>query len=118
MPCERVYAHPSVRMDAGRVALRRGPLLYCLEQVDNPAGRVTGMRLPRAAKIKAVERKDLFDGIVALSAKDKSAKIGDWDGDLYCTTPPKFTNATLTAIPYYLWSNRAKGPMQVWIVED
>ena len=118
MPCERVYAHPNVRMDTGRVALRRGPLLYCLEQVDNPAGRVTGMRLPRAAKIKAVERKDLFDGIVALSAKGKSAKIGDWDGELYRTTPPKFASATLTAIPYYLWSNRAKGPMQVWIAED
>src|SRR5271166_4193576 len=40
MPAERLFAHPSVRMDVGRVALRRGPLIYCLEEADNPGDPV------------------------------------------------------------------------------
>jgi hypothetical protein len=40
MPAERLYAHPNVRMDVGRAALRRGPLIYCVEEADNPGGPV------------------------------------------------------------------------------
>ena len=39
MPAERLHAHPRVRMDVGRVALRRGPLIYCVEEADNPGAR-------------------------------------------------------------------------------
>ena len=53
MPPERIYAHPSVRMDVGRVALKRGPLVYCVEETDNPGGRVQRLRLPRGAEIRA-----------------------------------------------------------------
>ena len=47
MPPERIYAHPSVKEDVGRVALKRGPLVYCVEEVDNPGGRVQQLELPR-----------------------------------------------------------------------
>ena len=50
MPVERIYANPKVKMDVGRVALKRGPLVYCLEQVDNPDAPVGLLRLPREAK--------------------------------------------------------------------
>ena len=66
MPVERLYAHPNVRADVGRVALRRGPLVFCLEQVDNGNVPVGLLRLPRDAKLAAVERPDLFGGIVAI----------------------------------------------------
>ena len=52
MPAERIYAHPAVRMDAGRVALKRGPLVYCVEEVDNPRGPVQRLKLPRGSEIK------------------------------------------------------------------
>ena len=51
MPVERLYAHPNVRADVGRVALRRGPLVFCLEQVDNGDVPVNSLRLPRGAKL-------------------------------------------------------------------
>ena len=53
MPAERLYAHPNVRMDVGRVALRRGPLIYCVEEADNPAGPVQSLALPREAPLDA-----------------------------------------------------------------
>ncbi len=51
MPAERTYAHPDVKADIGRVALTRGPLVYCLEQVDNPAMQISGYRLYRDSKL-------------------------------------------------------------------
>ena len=47
MPPERIYAHPAVAADVGRVALKRGPLVYCVEEADNPGGPVQRLRLPR-----------------------------------------------------------------------
>ncbi|CAH2396918.1 putative Non-reducing end beta-L-arabinofuranosidase [Mesorhizobium ventifaucium] len=72
---KRIYAHPSVKQDIGRVALKRGPLVYCVEEVDNPGGAVQQLKLPRDARIKTVERGDLFDGVVTLTAsKTKSGE--------------------------------------------
>jgi hypothetical protein len=116
MPAERLYAHPGVIMDAGRVALKRGPLVYCVEEADNPGGRVQRLRLPRVAELKSSTRADLFGGTVTLSAKAKAIVESGWD-DLYRTEAPGETDATLTALPYYLWANRGHGSMVVWIPE-
>jgi uncharacterized protein len=118
MPAERIYAHPAVRMDAGRVALKRGPLVYCCEEVDNPQGPVQRIKLPRHSKIKAVPRADLFDGTVTLSADAVRLDDGDWGDTLYRTEQPLEQPVTLTALPYYLWNNRQKGSMMVWLVES
>ena len=64
MPPERIYAHPLVKENVGRVALKRGPLVYCVEEIDNPGGRVQQLELPRDAKIDVEERSDIFDGVV------------------------------------------------------
>jgi DUF1680 family protein len=116
MQAERIYAHPSVRMDVGRVALKRGPLVYCLEEADNQGGAVQRLRLPRQSQLKASTRSDLFDGIVTISADALALADGDWQ-QLYRTAPPAETPATLTALPYYLWNNRQKGSMLVWVPE-
>src|SRR5215475_93053 len=71
MPAERLYAHPNVRMDVGRAALRRGPLIYCVEEADNPGGPVQALGLPRSASIDAEMRTDLFGGVVTLKASAK-----------------------------------------------
>ncbi|RYZ64285.1 MAG: glycoside hydrolase family 127 protein, partial [Proteobacteria bacterium] len=68
MPAERVFAHPAVVMDAGRVALKRGPLVYCVEEADNPGGTVQRFKLPRASELVVRQRDDLFDGVVTLTA--------------------------------------------------
>lgn len=115
MRVERIYANPHVDMDVGRVALQRGPLIYCAEQTDNDAP-IELLRLPREATVEAEERTDLFGGIVTLVAAGRSADA-DWRDDLYRATPPASRPVQWTAIPYYLWNNRAPGAMAVWIPE-
>jgi DUF1680 family protein len=115
MPPERLHAHPSVRMDVGRVALRRGPLIYCVEEVDNPGGPVQRLTLPRGAPLSA-ERADVLGGVTLLKAPARELVPAD-GGALYSTAPPPTREATLTAVPYYLWANRGPGSMQVWIAE-
>jgi uncharacterized protein len=117
MPAVRLYAHPRVRMDVDRVALRRGPLIYCVEEADNPGGPVQSLTLPRAAELTAERRVDLFDGAAALVADGKRLTPGDGEAALYTTAPPRPEAHTLTAIPYHLWANREPGSMQVWICE-
>lgn len=116
MPAVRLYAHPGVIMDAGRVALKRGPLVYCVEEIDNPGGRVQRLKLPRGAELKTETRADLFDGVVTLKADALAIAEGNWQ-TLYRTTPPEDEAATLTALPYYLWANRGQGSMVVWVPE-
>jgi DUF1680 family protein len=116
MPAERLYANPGVIMDVGRVALKRGPLVYCVEEADNPGGAVQRLKLPRDAELKSTTRADLFGGAVTLSAPATAIDPSDWR-DLYRTTPPKESETTLTALPYYLWANRGRGSMVVWIPE-
>ena len=116
MPAERLFANPNVQMDVGRVALKRGPLVYCIEEVDN-GGPVQRLKLPRNAELKSTTRADLFDGVVTITASARSIKDGDWSNTLYRTEPPAEGEGTLTAIPYYLWANRGQGSMLVWVPE-
>ena len=116
MPPERLFANPNVNMDVGRVALKRGPLVYCIEEVDN-GGPVQRLKLPRNAELKSTTRADLFDGVVTITAAAKTIKDGDWKDTLYRTEPPGEADATLTAVPYYMWANRGQGSMLVWVPE-
>ncbi|KQW85610.1 hypothetical protein ASC89_00560 [Devosia sp. Root413D1] len=115
MPVERVYANPHVVMDVGRVALTRGPLVYCLEEADNPGGTVQRFKLPRQSEI-AIKQSNLFDGIIQLTAGGNAVDEAEFK-PLYRTSPPREAPATLTALPYYLWANRGQGSMVVWIPE-
>jgi uncharacterized protein len=116
IPVERFYANPNVRSDVGRVGLRRGPLIYCVEEIDNPSTPVPLLRLPKAAQARAELRKDLFDGIVAIVADAEVAKA-DEDGALYQRQPFPREAARLTAVPYYIWNNRGPNRMAVWLPE-
>ena len=118
MAIERVYANPAVAAEAGRVALKRGPLVYCFEQADNIAGPVSRIRLPRSAPLVTAERPDLFGGIIAIRAEGLAVDGDDWQGALYRAEPPRTRPVTWTAIPYYLWANREPGAMRVWVQED
>ena len=117
MPPERLYAHPNVRMDVGRTALRRGPLIYCVEEADNPGGAVQTLALPRSAPLNAAWRNDLFDGVMTLTTRAKRLVPGNGSVALYSTEPPGTEDAAIVALPYHLWANRAPGSMQVWLAE-
>ena len=119
MAAERLYANPNVRMDIGRAALRRGPVIYCVEEADNPGGAVQTLALPRLSRLEADMRPDLFGGVITLKTRAKRLVSGNGGngGALYSTEPPTAREAALTAVPYYLWANRGSGSMQVWVAE-
>jgi hypothetical protein len=117
MPVERVYADPRIKMDVGRVSLKRGPLVYCLEQIDNSGAAVGMLRLPRDGKAEPAERPDLFDGIVTIVADAEATCTEECDRELYRRLPPRHAPTTLTAVPYYIWNNRGPNRMIVWIPE-
>ena len=116
MPAERLYAHPDVRQDVGRVALRRGPLVYCVEQQDI-AGSVTRLRLPADAALTSEWRGDLLGGISVVKADARQSDATKWGTALYRNAPPTELPSPLTAVPYFIWCNRGPNPMQVWLQE-
>ena len=116
MVAERLYAHPDVRQDVGRVALRRGPLVYCVEQQDI-AGPVGRLRLPAKADLAAEWQGQLLGGITAIKAEAMLADMQSWGGSLYAPAPVAEKPSPLMAVPYYIWCNRGPNPMQVWLQE-
>lgn len=114
MPVERVEAHPAVSQTAGCVALQRGPIVYCLEQVDNPVP-LHRIVLPRDAKLQAIYDKDLLGGVVKLEGEALLVDDSDWNGELYRFRPAQMKPFRITAIPYYAWDHREPGEMRVWI---
>ena len=118
MPAERVYSNPHVVMNSGRVALKRGPFVYCIEGIDNPGGTAQRLRLPRGSALDETVRPGMFRGsVAALSAKAKAIRESDFP-ELYRNKPAAEEEAALTAIPYYLWANRGHGSMVLWIPES
>jgi hypothetical protein len=103
MPIRRVVANENVVEDRGKVALERGPIVYCAESVDNE-GHVLNLLLPDNAPLKAEYRKDMLNGIVVVTGK---ALALSGDG--------KSVTRDFVAIPYYAWSNRGEGEMAVWL---
>jgi DUF1680 family protein len=113
-------SHPSVKENVGRVALLRGPLLYCLEGVDHPGLDLDEIVLPQDASCNTSFHRDLFDGVVTIETKGMvQPPSEDWGELLYRRVehPSKDHPAKpvpIKAIPYYAWGNREAGQMQVW----
>jgi DUF1680 family protein len=102
MPVQRVYAHEKVQDDQGKVALMRGPIVYCLEAVDQPGVDLFRLVLPRETDLRAEHHAELLGGVTVLQGSARA------DAE---------RPVTLTAVPYYAWANREKGAMTVWVVE-
>ncbi|HHX63607.1 MAG TPA: glycoside hydrolase family 127 protein [Chloroflexi bacterium] len=114
MPVERIEAHPAVRVNAGRVALQRGPLVYCLEEVDNGAN-LPDIVLPKDASLNTEYDENLLGGIVVIKAEGLRRPTDNWTNALYRPVESDAVPVSLTAVPYYAWGNRGPGEMLVWI---
>ncbi|ACI56884.1 protein of unknown function DUF1680 [Rhizobium leguminosarum bv. trifolii WSM2304] len=111
------YANPKVRQDAGRVALMRGPLVYCVETTDNGED-LNAIVLPRELPAaETVVLKDLNDA-VALDLKVEREETSNWGTPLYRQAPAERQVATARFVPYHLWDNRGPGEMLVWVQSD
>jgi len=108
MEIKRVLASDSVSQDRGKVALQRGPLIYCFEQADNPDG-IFDIVLKDDAVLSAKWEPQLLGGICTLSGDAEAIRPAP-DGTSVATSAQH-----VKAIPYFAWANRGKHAMQVWI---
>ena len=122
MKPQLLEANAQVIENNGRVAVQRGPLIYCLEQIDQPAGvplRDVALNLGPKSSTQFQEefQKDLLGGIILL--RHPGAAYGESPEERhlyfrYSRESRKSKPVSLTFIPYYAWANRTATPMQVW----
>ncbi len=110
----KLYPHPDIRQDVNRIALARGPLVYCLEAVDNklPLHRIY---IDAATEFSSEFREGLLGGATVITGKARAKVTADWGTELYREKPASWCDIEMLAIPYYLWDNREPGEMLVWL---
>lgn len=115
-PARFVRANPLVRADSGKIALMRGPLVYCLEEIDNGTN-LSALYVDAKTDIRE-EKSELFGGSILLHFHGKRIVDTEWEEDeLYAEHPIRWEETELTAVPYAYWNNRGMGEMSVWIKE-
>jgi DUF1680 family protein len=112
-------AHPSVEAAHNRLAVLRGPLLYCLESADLPPDvPLAQVRLPKGMKLEARRDAALLGGVTVLEGVAQRASLTGWDHRLY--RPARRDQEApeslmVRFIPYYATANRDSGEMAVWL---
>jgi uncharacterized protein len=99
----RVMADPRVTQDRGRMAVEKGPIVYCSEWPDVEKGRALDLLFDRAGELKASVDRGLLGGVPTIEAEARSL------------SHPSSPARRITLIPYYLWANRGAGEMSVWL---
>jgi len=115
MDIKRLEANPQVVYDHGKSAVRRGPLIYCLEQADQKAP-LDEIVLPLGAQLESQFAPELLGGITVIKGEGLLRPLDDWKNTLY--QPARAANTQplrVTAVPYCVWGNRGLGKMAVWI---
>jgi len=119
MPIQAVWAHPAVRYLQGRLAIQRGPLVYCLEGTDHKNIALDRIALNpeqfSAGKFEVQYMDNLLNGICVLRGTASLIDEGTWTDSLYRHAPPSFQSVDITVIPYYAWCNREPSEMRVWV---
>jgi len=107
MAIQRMLCNEKVEANRGRVALQRGPLVYCIEHPDVASGSVSNLILPDDAELTAHHTEDLLRGVTVIKGTAQSARwVKDGNGKKVVTEPVEFA-----AIPYYAWAHRGSGEM-------
>jgi DUF1680 family protein len=118
MPIRPVFPNPAVRQLEGRIAIQRGPLVYCLEGVDNGGIILDRISLdPQMISRTFTEeyRPDLLGGVTIIHGKGYAIDETGWQDELYREEAPTEREVEITAVPYCVWDNRAPGEMRVWL---
>lgn len=108
MPVRRVVANEQVAEDSGKVALERGPLVFCLEGQDNPAGEVLNLVIPDTASLRTRYAPDLLGGVQLIEGR--AIPVRRQPGGAIAVEKERI----FTAIPYYAWAHRGPSAMTVW----
>lgn len=109
-----LYASPMVASDSGRVALQRGPLIYCIEGVDNEENVLSLSYVENGKITSNVISEGVLKGVVSLEAEGYCTIPGK---ALYEMSKPEQKTCIIKAVPYYTWGNRGVNQMRVWVPE-
>ena len=115
MSAQRIVTNPQVKSNLGKVALCRGPMIYCLEAIDNE-GSTRDIALPRTNQLEASFESDLLGGVTVLRGAANRRGSTEWENQLYQTTEAD-RDIQIMAIPYFAWDSRQAGQMTVWLPE-
>ncbi|MET7475561.1 beta-L-arabinofuranosidase domain-containing protein [Streptomyces sp. NPDC005648] len=114
-------ADPRVDAVRGCVAIERGPLVHCLEQIDHPGGGLDDIVLDTTRPLAVKHRPDLLGGVTTVVAAGRRRRVPDrgwWpyaSADTVAAPEQDGEPVELTAVPYYAWANREDGSMRVWL---
>ncbi|MCR4830316.1 MAG: glycoside hydrolase family 127 protein [Pseudobutyrivibrio sp.] len=111
----RYYANPAVSDDVGKVAVGRGPFIYCLESVDN-GEMLQCIELLKDSKLEYKWNPEILNGVGIIEGNGK--RINTTKDELYSVTSYSYTDTKLKFIPYYAWANRGENEMMVWVRES
>lgn len=111
MPARLVYGNARLAADAGKCAVMKGPLVYCLEEADNGDG-LCSLWLDTKEPLQEAFVPDLLGGTVTVTAKGFRTVTGQ---SLYSTQKPQLVPTQLRFVPYCFWGNRTGGEMAVWV---
>ncbi|MBI4881850.1 MAG: glycoside hydrolase family 127 protein [Planctomycetes bacterium] len=112
MPVRRVLCDEKVRENQGRVALQRGPIVYCLEGADHAGGRVLNLLVPDDAELSAEPRADLLGGVTVVRGRGIAFAQGEAEGTV------EEAEQEFLAVPYCVWAHRGPGEMTVWLAGE
>jgi DUF1680 family protein len=118
MPAQLFAGHPFIESTRSSAAIVRGPIVYCIEECDeSPDAAGMTVFIDEDAALRSVWRPDLMRGCMAILGAGHAHSAAGWNS-LYRRrgeVPPESQQIELTALPYFLWGNRAAGVMNVWI---
>ncbi|MGN6711587.1 glycoside hydrolase family 127 protein [Anaerocolumna jejuensis] len=113
-----IRANPLVKEDIGKVAIMKGPLVYCLEEMDNEAN-LPAYYIDTSSELSEHYDSEMLGGTMVIQCEGRKMMQEDWEAEkLYSEQKPVFNKRVLTLIPYPYWGNRKTGEMLVWIKES
>jgi len=114
LPILPMKSHPLVRQNAGKVAIQRGPIVYCLEEVDNGKS-LYQLELMLSSGFEIIQDSSFIENLQVMFGKAVKTKETNWIDTLY-KKHGKIENEIVTVklIPYFAWANRGLGEMQIW----
>lgn len=116
MPAVLVEANPLIEETLNQVAIKRGPVVYCVESADLKGAKVTELSLPAGADLLPRFDQRLLGGLAVVDALLTVRPQGDWDGKLFREVQPRTSRPVkVQFVPYFAWGNRGAGEMSVWL---
>lgn len=116
MPAVFVEANPLVEETLNQVAIKRGPVVYCVESADLKGAKLGDVSLPANVDLVARFDQRLLGGVAVVDATLTVRTSGDWDGKLFRELTPRASKTVKAQfVPYFAWGNRDTGEMSVWL---